>query len=115
MHSAKIIFLLGLNLGLLAATANEPNSARTVEGLVTYQGGEVVPQAVVQIEDVESKQVLSCIADENGRYHFKSLKMDKDYTLRATKNDHWSEIHHLSKFSGKRAEVVNLRLKADPE
>jgi hypothetical protein len=41
--------------------------------------------------------------------------MDKDYTLRATKNDHWSEIHHLSKFSGKRAEVVNLRLKADPE
>lgn len=115
MRPAKLALLLALNLGFLAGTALCQNQARSVQGSVTYQGGEIAPEATVQIEDVSSKQVESCVADHNGHYHFPALKMDREYTLRATKNGHWSDVHRLSKFSGKVLETVNLHLKLEPD
>lgn len=115
MGAANHTLLLILTVGLVAGVAEAQQQARMVEGSVTYHGGEIAPQATVQIEDVESKQVISCVTDDVGRYSFKSLKMDKDYTLRASKNGHWSDVHHLTKFSGKHAETVNLRLKEDAD
>ena len=115
MSPAKLALLLTLNLGLLAGAASSQDRPRTVEGSVTYHGGEAVAQATVQIEDVASKQVISCVGDKNGRYHFMALKMDKEYIVRASKNGHWSDPHHLSKFSGKTSEIVNLELKAETD
>jgi hypothetical protein len=107
--------LLALTLYLPLLVAAGDDRGRSVDGIVRYHGGEIAPQATVQIEDVESKQVISCVSGPDGRFHFKALKMDRDYTLRATKNGHWSEIHHLSKFSAKTKETVSLHLKAEPE
>jgi hypothetical protein len=115
MSSAKLRLVIALNLGLMTGPTVCEEHGRIVQGSVTYRGGEIAPEAAVQIEDVSSKQVISCIAGHDGHYRFEALKMDKEYTLRAVKNGHWSEIHHVSKFSGKTLEVVNLHLKADPD
>jgi Carboxypeptidase regulatory-like domain len=115
MSPAKCSLLITMAVGLLAGLAVCQEHQRIVGGSVTYRGGEIAPEATVQIEDVASKQVISCIAGRDGHYRFEALKLDKEYILRATKNGHWSEIHHVSKFAGKTTEVVNLRLKADPD
>jgi hypothetical protein len=110
MGPAKLALLFTLNFSLLATVASAQDRPRSVEGLVTYHDGEIAPSATVQIEDVASQQVISCVSDKNGHYRFPALKMDKAYTIRAMKNGHWSEEHHISKFSGKTSETANLRL-----
>jgi hypothetical protein len=106
----KILLALAIFHSVLWAGAHNPAN-RTVEGIVSYRGGEPAAGAAVQLEDRASLQVISSITDRDGRFHFTGLSSDRDYQVRATKKGYWSSPHNISKFSSRAVETVHLELR----
>jgi hypothetical protein len=88
----------------------EAASERTVQGSVTDPDGKFVNGAVVQLKDGRTLQVRSFITQQNGEYHFSSLKIDNDYQLKADSNGMSSGWKTLSVFDTRKEPVMNLKL-----
>ena len=81
-----------------------------VQGTVFDAEGKFVNGAVVELKDVRSMQVRSFVTQENGGYHFSSLKVDNDYQLKADYSGKTSGWKTLSIFDTRKEPVVNLKL-----
>jgi len=88
----------------------EAAAERVVQGTVTDPDSKFVNGAVVQLKDGRSLQVRSFITQQNGEYHFSSLKIDNDYQLKADFNGMTSGWKTLSVFDTRKVPVVNLKL-----
>ena len=88
----------------------EAASERTVQGSVSDPDGKFVNGAVVQLKDGRTLQVRSFITQQNGEYHFSSLKIDNDYQLKADFNGMTSGWKTLSVFDTRKEPVMNLKL-----
>lgn len=86
---------------------------RTVTGVVTDKRGNVLPGAVVQLEDSVTLSIRSYITGKDGRYHFSELNDDIDYTLKARYRKYWSETKTLSRFNSSTHPEVNLVIPID--
>jgi len=84
---------------------------RSVHGTVTYAAHEMVKGAVVKCSDTNNLQIRSYITAGDGKYHFGNLSANRDYELKAEYNGRESRVKRLSKFDGRKAATVNLRLK----
>ena len=87
----------------------EDSSARTLQGTV-LDGETPVQQAVVQLKDSRTLQVLSFITKEDGAYHFANLKTDIEYEVKATHGGLSTDWKRVSIFDTRKVVVVNLRL-----
>lgn len=83
---------------------------RSVSGVVMDQRGNVLPKAVVQIENTAFLTVKSYATGNDGRYHFLGLNSNIDYTLRAHYKRHWSKPKTLSKFSSSSHPAIDLAI-----
>jgi hypothetical protein len=101
--------------GLAFSTTVAKAAERAVKGTVFYKGGEPAAEAIVQLEDRTTLQILSHTADRDGHYRFLGLSPDKDYELTAQKNGHRSKSHTVSRFSSNVEETVDLYLRAEPK
>ena len=61
----------------------EDSTTRTLQGTVSDGAGNPIQQAVVQLKDTRTLQILSFITKEDGGYHFASLKNDVEYEVKA--------------------------------
>jgi hypothetical protein len=106
-------FLLVIALATLAfgqGKKKEP-AERSVSGVVTNEGGEPVPGAIVQLKNMKTLQVRSFITKEKGEYYFNGLATDIDYEFRAEWNGKSSNTRTLSSFDSHPSLVINLQLK----
>jgi hypothetical protein len=71
-----------------------------VAGVVKDASGNALPASVVQLENELDLSVRSYITGANGRYHFRRLRYDIDYTLKARYRKYWSKAKTLSNLSG---------------
>jgi hypothetical protein len=110
----KIFAILGIS-GLAFSTTVAKAAERVVKGTIFYKGGEPAAEAIVQLEDRTTLQVLSHKTDRDGRYHFLGLSPDNDYQITAQKNGHRSKPHTVSRFSSNAEETVDLYLRAEPK
>jgi hypothetical protein len=85
---------------LLAALAWAGPESRSVSGVVTDKRGNLLPGAVVEIDNFASKEIQSYIVQKDGRYHFNDLNPDIDFVLHANYRGHVSKNWTLSKFNG---------------
>jgi hypothetical protein len=88
----------------------EAAAERVVQGTVYDAQDKFVNGAVVQLKDLRSMQVRSFITQENGAYHFSSLKIDNDYQMRADYNGMTSGWKTLSVFDTRKEPIVNLKI-----
>lgn len=103
-----------LTMGLLAWVAGEGQySPRPVTGVVTDKRGNTLPGAIVQLENTRSLRVRSYLTRKDGKYQFRGLNDDIDYTLRAHYMRWWSTTKTLSKFNSSKNPVVNLVIPID--
>lgn len=86
------------------------DTTRTLKGIVFDSEGKPVAQAVVQIKDSRTLQVLSFITLEDGAYHFASLKQDADYQVKATHAGLTTGWKLLSIFDTRKIAEMNLKL-----
>lgn len=85
---------------LLLATALAGDGSRSVSGEVTDKRGNLLPGAVVEIDNSITKEVQSYIVQKDGRYLFQELNPDVDFVLHALYKGHLSKNWTLSKFNG---------------
>lgn len=107
----RFLTLAALHLALFGVAAQAAD--RAVEGHVYYKGGEPAREAAVQLEDRSTMQVVSRITDRDGHFRFIGLNPDRDYEIRAVKNNHASGSHSISRFSSRSVEKVDLYLKQE--
>lgn len=112
-----IAFVLGT--ALLAAcafslpaqkTKKEDSTTRTLQGIVFDTAGDPVTQAVVQLKDSRTLQVISFITHEDGKYHFANLKTDTEYQVKADHGGMTSDWKRLSVFDTRKVAEMNLKL-----
>jgi len=89
---------------------DEDASTRTLRGTVLDPGGNPVEQAVVQLKDSRTLQVLSFITREDGVYHFASLKNDVEYEVKASHGGLSTDWKRISIFDTRKIVIANLKL-----
>jgi hypothetical protein len=85
---------------LFAALAMAATDARSVSGVVTDKRGNLLPGAVVEIDNSVTKDIQSYIVQKDGQYHFSGLNPDVDFILHANYRGHLSKSWTLSRFNG---------------
>jgi hypothetical protein len=89
---------------------DDSSTTRTLKGIVFDPGGNPVTQAVVQLKDSRTLQVISFITKEDGAYHFASLKQDVEYQVKATQGGLTTDWKRLSIFDARKVAEMNLKL-----
>ncbi len=87
----------------------EDSSIRTLQGTV-LDGENPVQQAVVQLKDTRTLEVLSFITKEDGTYHFANLKTEIEYEVKASHGGLSTDWKRVSIFDTRKVVVVNLHL-----
>lgn len=108
MRASKSAVLLLLAALLLAA-----QQTRVVAGTVRDQDGHPLAGAVVQMRDLNTLNIRSCLTQKDGTYHFGGVSTDASYRLQAKYRDYPSHVRHVSQFDGRRSAVVNLTVDLD--
>jgi hypothetical protein len=88
----------------------EDANTRTLQGLVSDAGENPVQQAVVQLKDTRTLQILSFITKEDGNYHFANLKNDVEYEVKASHGGLSTAWRRVSIFDTRKIVVLNLKL-----
>jgi len=91
--TARLMALLacGILLCCGAATAwtqMKAPSLRTISGSITDDGHEPLHGAVVQLENLDSHEIVSFLTTEDGHYIFKRIDSRTDFQLWATFRGH---------------------------
>lgn len=120
-HGQHVFHLAGratLGLVLVSALLLPPLFAaqdvyRELVGTVTDHGNEPLKGAIVQVENENTKSVVSYITDREGRFDFKRLREDTDYLVWATYRGSRSKSRELSHFNGKEHPTFQFVIKLD--
>ena len=96
---------------LLTIDAVAQPTPRDLTGTVTDRHHEPLAGAVVQVHDENTDSVISYITPRTGRYSFKRLSSDDDYTVVAIYRGYRSKSHNLSKFDSKTNPEIRLVIK----
>ena len=102
-----------LILVLFAPLARAMDGARSISGVVTDKRGNLLPGAVVEIDNSISKEIRSYIVQKDGRYHFEDLNPDVEFVLHAQYHGHLSKNWTLSKFNGSRSVKADFVIPID--
>lgn len=107
-----------LSTGLLAQKpkAQDANT-RSLQGIVFDKAEHPVEQAVVQLKNSRTLQVISFITQPDGAYHFANLKQDVEYQVKAVHEGLTSGWKRLSIFDTRKVAEMNLTVdkKAEEE
>jgi len=94
----------------LPAQKSKTDTTRTLQGVVFDPDGNPVTQAVVQLKDSRTLQVISFITHEDGKYHFANLKQDTEYQVKADHSGMTSDWRRLSIFDTRKIAEMNLKV-----
>jgi hypothetical protein len=81
---------------------------RELSGTVTSPSHEPLRGAVVEIQAGEGAQIRSYITAEDGRYHFKALNSEADYTIWVVFRNRHSKSKAISKFDSHPDKVIDF-------
>ncbi len=98
---------------LLATLALAGPGGRSVSGVVTDKRGNLLPGAVVEIDNSVTKDIQSYIVQQDGKYHFNDLNPDVEFVLHAQYKGHVSKSWTLSKFSGAKISKADFVIPID--
>ena len=103
---------LVIGLLLYAAPLSGQPTLRNLAGTVQDRQHEPLSGAVVEIENENTKGVISYITDRNGRYSFKRIQGEVDYRVWFTYRGRRSGIKELSQFDDHQNATINLMVKS---
>jgi protocatechuate 3,4-dioxygenase beta subunit len=107
--AAALLFTLTLSAQRDKGKKEDPN-IRTAEGTVLDLEQKPLAGAIVQLKDMRTLQVRSFVTQENGQYHFASLRTDTDYELQAVSGQLKSDVKRLSTFDSRKTATIVLQL-----
>ena len=98
--------------GLLCAGGARAQSAlRSLSGTVKDSGREPIRNAVVELRNGSTNQIVTYITDATGRYIFKRLDGSTDYEVWVMFRGHRSATRNISKFDSHMVDVINFTVR----
>lgn len=83
-----------------------PANTNAISGIVTeLVGGDIMPNALVQLLDENNIKLKEMETDENGSFVFEDLESDKRYVLKTTKGSYFDDTRDTAT---KNNEIVNV-------
>ncbi|TLP80739.1 OmpA family protein [Maribacter sp. ACAM166] len=83
-----------------------PTNTNAISGIVTeLVGGDIMPNALVQLLDENNIKLKEMETDENGSFVFEDLESDKRYVLKTTKGSYYDDTRDAAT---KNNEIVNV-------
>jgi hypothetical protein len=64
---------------------------RSVDGIISDQDGKPLPSAKVQLRNLRTADIRSCVTDDQGRFHFAGLSTMADYEIAVEQDERLSE------------------------
>jgi Carboxypeptidase regulatory-like domain len=107
---AAVLGVLGLSM--CAVSLSGQPTLRNLTGTVQDRHHEPLNGAVVEIENEETKGVISYITDRSGRYNFKRIQGEVDYRVWFTYRGQRSGVRGLSQFDDRENATINLTVKS---
>ena len=130
MHPAKIVPLAFLLLACLASAqdgpAQKPNvflqndrvknekesNTRTIDGTVKDASDNPLANAIVQLKNTKTSNILNFATKDDGKYVFRDLPMDINYELLAKHGDLSTPAKKVSVYDTRKRVIVNFQLAA---
>ena len=100
-----------IGLLLYAAPLSGQPTLRNLTGTVQDRHHEPLNGAVVEIENENTKGIISYITDRSGRYSFKRIQGEVDYRVWFTYRGQRSMVRELSQFDDHQNATINLMVK----
>lgn len=95
-----------------AADKKEKNIGRLLFGKVLDRQDNPLPNAVVYLTNVRTRDVKTYIVGQDGTYRFPSLSNGIDYEVYAQYNGHKSDTKSVSQFDDRTQVYIDLKLDA---
>lgn len=85
-----------------------PANKNAISGIITeLVGGDIMPNALVQLLDENNIKLKEMETDENGSFVFEDLESDKRYVLKTTKGSYFDDTRDTAT---KNNEIVNVEV-----
>src|ERR1700722_219092 len=112
MNTRLLVPVLAVMALLLGGTpmSGQP-TLRNLTGTVHDRHHEPLKGAVVEIENENTKSVISYITDRSGRYSFRRIDGEVDYRVWFTYRGQRSKIRELSQFDSHQNATIDLVVK----
>jgi hypothetical protein len=107
---ATMVVVMGLLLCAIPLSGQP--TLRNLKGTVQDRHHEPLNGAVVEIENENTKGVISYITDRSGRYSFKRIQGEVDYRVWFTYRGQRSKVRELSQFDDRPNATINLMVKS---
>ena len=86
------------------------SNSRTIEGVVRDASDNPAADAIVQLKDMKTSQVVNFATKEDGRFVFRDLYLDVNYELMAKRGDIITSVKKVSIYDTRKNVVVNFQL-----
>ena len=92
---------------------NEKESnTRTIDGTVKDASDNPLAQAIVQLKNTKTSNIVNFATKDDGRYVFRDLPMDINYELLAKHGDAATPVKKVSVYDTRKHVIVNFQLAA---
>jgi len=92
-----------------AKPPKESNS-RTIEGTVKDAADNPAADAIVQLKDTKTSQVVDFATKEDGKFVFRDLYLNVNYELLAKRGDLTTPVKKVSIYDTRKNVIVNFQL-----
>jgi Carboxypeptidase regulatory-like domain len=130
MHPVKIVPLTFLLLAALAPAQDGPDqkpnvflqndrvknekesNTRTIDGTVKDASDNPLGDAIVQLKNTKTSNIVNFATKDDGKYVFRDLPMDINYELLAKHGDAATPVKKVSVYDTRKHVIVNFQLAA---
>jgi hypothetical protein len=88
------------------------SNTRTIDGTVKDASDNPLADAIVQLKDTKTANIVNFATKEDGKYVFRDLPMDINYELLAKHNDLATPVKKISVYDTRKHVIVNFQLAA---
>ena len=88
------------------------SNTRTIDGTVKDASDNPIADAIVQLKDTKTSNIVNFATKEDGKYVFRDLPMDINYELLAKHNDLSTPVKKISVYDTRKHVIVNFQLAA---
>jgi len=86
------------------------SNTRIIDGIVKDASDNPLADAIVQLKDTKTSNIVNFATKEDGKYVFRDLPMDINYELLAKHNDLSTPVKKISIYDTRKHVIVNFQL-----
>ena len=93
----------------------KPGTSKTIQGTVKDAADNPAAGAIVQLKNTKHQKEVAFITKDDGKYAFRELFLDVEYTLLAKRGDITTPLKKASPYDTRKDITINFKLEPPPK